>query len=480
LFTVEDVKHKSVDLESFVKVEVGEMQLIVTESPVIGDLVMATGYSIEMSDSVVTRFGNISGDIPLTLACAKYSMSQLQAGRHSLVMCESAGLNGIKVVLDSGGLHAEISDRLSLLYDSLAVIMKRKFQNAFDRLGLAPTESSDSAPRKALIPMTVKIAGLDFELSDEIIPDCSGANFTLDEAIMTASGPASSLSFRSARLTLNSASSLSLERTTLTRKLQQIQCPVSSLPTSMFDEMWTVIEDEKFLNVAQAERAYEVHDGMQMASQRVVTVSTRGIKMSMDAADLLLLNRAFKAMRARSNASVSEPSHTAMCMKALCAVLEIELKLNATSSLKLILSDAFLFVAHHTSGFDAALDFRADVISFSRNHQLMLRRILNLSLDNSFKNIVVTAGKKEGLDVRPEVSVLISGLEVKMPLKMQIEKERQFFRELFKSSSQQDTSPTSSSNFTKYVSLYKCSMSPEFPKTWPRSFPSALFDGIKI
>lgn len=435
---------------TFGKLRLGRLELRLAESD-FG----AAWWALVMADCLATRFATPDGG--MTTQASVYSFSLLQhRAEGDAVLTESLSEEALTVTMDRLGIKAVLNENIEVRVDRDMLRLARSFERA-----LAPASGcaagEPSAARK-LPPLSVSIANIRLQLADDLLGTAGSASVA---------GLAYSLADRASSVSLHEAtvyfggSSATLSGATLIKKRREPEPPVAELDP--FSPLHHLLEDEQFIGVASADRALELQETLQMAAAKNTAVSCRGVKLQVRAEDLVVLTR----LLARLPSTQADPAKVPACLRVQLASLEADFAVGASTH-QLALADMTLFRATHFGPADAVLDVRGDLVTLSRGGQRLVKKILTLSLDNSFKNLVLTTMQRPG--ARAVVSAQVAGLQFKVPLQAEFTEELALLGLLGAPSGEPSRAP-----WDVFVRFFKCSLTPIVPAAWPRCFPSAVF-----
>jgi hypothetical protein len=118
-------------------------------------------------------------------------------------------------------------------------------------------------------------------------------------------------------------------------------------------------------------------------------------------------------------------------------------------------------------------DFRADLDYLTRDGEVLGKKILTLSLDGSVKGFVLTEERKPG--EKPLIAGQISGIEFIVPISLDLSSELKFLDDLVGSDVLLPPRDQRGLHFDGHFNLFKCSVTPSFPSSWPKCHASSVY-----
>lgn len=222
-----------------------------------------------------------------------------------------------------------------------------------------------------------------------------------------------------------------------------------------FSKMKQVIEDEIFVDVSDTDDHQKLKEDIQLHSSDVVSCSARNMVLKIDWNDcnrILNYNLDFA-----QNETVSDQS-----LNFLSSSINLELNIAGINYDAMI---ADLCVLKYTS----LVDLRGNILEVKREKEVLIHKILTLSLEGKEKSLILTKMEKI-------TSICLSGLEILIPLDLNLNNELEALKMMSSSESK-----SKNEGIQLYTKFFRCSFSPIIPKSWPKCFPTTLLiDTLRI
>lgn len=439
----------------FIKVSIENMTLVLSESPLFYDSSSSDPvYEINFEACELITFPSSDQPRSISFSALKYSVRE-----DAKILSESHLVPALQVCVDEKGLQVYVKDKVELKVDqgvwSLA--------EAFLKLR---RQKEDAGEGSGGLPFILQCPELKLVIDGVLLERKDPIEATILNAIFSGNGKSSSFSFESSHLVAG-LTKIGTGATTISKSLFDVA--EGAVEFSPFDPLYSSIEGQRFVHISSFDKACALQDRIQLSTRKHNLISSRSIVIETIDGDIVWLKSLFKRLSGLRS-STTKAKNVRSASKFICGSLKMDIQI-CNVSYSISISEIVHFMANHQSV--RISDLRADLDYLTRDGEVLGKKILTLSLDGSIKGFVLTEQRK--LNEKPLLAGQISGIEFILPISLDLSSELKFLDDLVGSDVLLPPSDHSGLHFDGHFNLYKCSVTPSFPSSWPKCHASSVY-----